>query len=335
MEMIVELTSFYPIVKEHGLSKWWLYKKLRRLSWGLKRGVQADGRSTSCSLVPYEEMMELILRASKKRSIDTIMYRIWTIVFGRRMTHIASKSHGSWQKHYSIQRSKGRITISTPEHLFALRPRAAFFFDNLDDLDSVVSPDNFLLLKNFLLKIRCSAKKYLDRQCKNQVVLTKISDVDYEQFYQLFLDGLLYGENVDIAFRRALSKAPKRSDKGSSKEFLTYEEGGIERYGESLPETAPLKMDYEKLRKKFAERLLLERLEALRARKGGRFSSADEKKACSLAAEDMVILDYVIEGLTDSEIHARLQLKCTRQSLSMRRAKIMDLAKEHFSPLRD
>lgn len=59
----------------------------------------------------------------------------------------------------------------------------------------------------------------------------------------------------------------------------------------------------------------------------------DENAACAHAAEDMAILDFVIEGLTDAEILSKLNLDCTRQALTMRRARILELAKEHFIPL--
>jgi len=127
MDSLVELTFFYPIVHEHGLSKWWIYKQLSKLSYGLKRGVLPSGRCTSSALVPYEEMMHLILCASRKKSIENIIHLAWTVVYGKRMTHIASRSHGNWQRHYAIQRNKGRIAIGTPEDFFELRPRFLFF----------------------------------------------------------------------------------------------------------------------------------------------------------------------------------------------------------------
>ena len=118
MDNLVELTIFYPIVEEHGLSKWWIYKQLCNLSFDIKRGVLSSGHATSSALIPYEEVMHLILCSSKKRSVENIIHRAWTVIYGRRMTHMTSRSYGSWQRHYSIPRSKERIAIGAPKDLF-------------------------------------------------------------------------------------------------------------------------------------------------------------------------------------------------------------------------
>ncbi|MDR1242226.1 MAG: hypothetical protein LBM00_05525 [Deltaproteobacteria bacterium] len=329
----MELTAFYPIVQEHGLSKWWIYKQLSKLSHGLKRGVLPSGRSTASSLVPYEELMHLVLCASKKRSIENIIHLAWTVIYGRRMTHMASRSHGNWQRHYSIQRNKGRIAIGTPEDFFDLRPRFLFFKDNLGELETVMAPKYYAKLVAFLDSAETRARKYIDKMSKSQTVQQKLVSIDYEQFYHLMLDALIYGASEELAFNQALKNAPKRSDKGSSKEFITATEGAIESFAEAgVPvNSSPFKMDFEKLRLGFAEQLLQERMTAMKSRK--RLTHDDENKACALAAEDMAILDFVIDGLTDAEILDKLNLTCTRQALTMRRSHIMDLAKEHFAHL--
>lgn len=336
MVTLVELTTFYPILEEHGLSKWWIYKQLSKLSFGLKRGVLPSGRATSSALIPYEEMMHLILCASKKKSIENIIHMAWTVVYGRRMTHLASRSHGNWQRHYALQRNKGRIAIGVPEDLFALQPRFLFFKDNLDELGAVMAPGHYKKLIDFLNGIEKKAQAFINKQSKSAMIQHRLVNVDYEQFYQLMLDALLYGVSEETAFKQALQKAPKRSDKGSSKEFLTSTEGGIEHFsgGNTRSDQAPFKMDFKKLKRSFAELLLQERISSLKQRKK-RLTKEDENAACSLAAEDMAILDFVIEGLTDAEVVLRLNLSCTRQALSMRRSRIMELAKSHFIPLMD
>ena len=332
----MELTTFYPIVEEHGLSKWWIYKQLRKLSFGYKRGVLPSGRSTSSALIPYDEMMHLVLCASKKKSIENIVHMAWTVVYGRRMTYIASRSHGNWQRHYAIQRNKGRIAIGDPEDLFALQPRFLFFKDNLEELEMVMAPRYYRKLVAFLNEAETKAKQYIGKASKSQAVQQKLVNIDYEQFYQLMLDAMVYGTSEELAFAQALKNTPKRSDKGSSKEFLTVTEGAIENFSEAGAPTnqSPFKMDFEKLRRSFAEQLLQERMTNIKARKK-RLTCDDETRACSLAAEDMAILDFVIDGLTDIEILHKLNLTCTRQALTMRRSRIMDLAKEHFIPLMD
>lgn len=336
MVTLVELTTFYPIVAEHGLSKWWIYKKLSKLSYGLKRGVLSSGRATSSALIPYEEMMHLIWCASKKKSVENIIHMAWSVIYGRRMTHLASRSHGNWQRHYAIQRNKGRIAIATPEDLFALQPRFLFFKDNIEELATIMAPMYHKKLINLLNLIEKNAQKFIASQSKLPAIQQKLVQVDYEQFYQLMLDSMLYGASSETAFTIALSKVPKRSDKGSSKEFLTSNEGGIEHFSgtSTKSEHSPFKMDFEKLKRSFAERLLQERMTSLKQRKK-HLTSKDEHSVCALAAEDMAILDYVIEGLTDAEILTRLNLGCTRQALTMRRTRIMDLAKTHFIPLMD
>lgn len=340
MFSLVELTTFYPVVEEHGLSKWWIYKQLSKLSCCIKRGVLPSGRSTSSSLVPYEELMHLILCASKKRSIENIIHLAWTVIYGRRMTYLASRSHGNWQRHYSVQRKKGRIAIATPEDLFALRPRFMFFADNFDELETVMAPAHFRKIRQYLEDTEAKAKKYIARQSKTAVIQNKLVNIDYEQFYQLMLDAMIYGDSEELAFTEALKHTPKRSDKGSSKEFITSNEGAIEHFAEAgtEPGAGPglslFKMDYEKLKRSFSERLLKERISSVMSRKG-RVTPDDENTACTLAAEDMAILDFVIEGLTDMEILSKLNLSCTRQALTMRRARILELAQEHFISLVD
>ena len=316
----MELTTFYPIVAEHGLSKWWIYKQLRKLSFGIKRGVLPSGHATSSALIPYEDMMHLILCASKKKSVENIIHMAWTVVYGRRMTHMASRSHGSWQRHYSIQRSKGRIAIAEPEDLFALQPRFLFFKDNLAELETVMAPKYYRILVTFLDAAESRAGQCIAKQSKTFAAQRKLVSIDYEQFYQLMLDAMLYGTSEELAFSQALENTPKRSDKGSSREFLTATEGAIENFAEAGAPTAqsPFKMDFEKLRQGFAEQLLQERMATVKARKK-QPTPADEDKARSLAAEDMAILDFVIEGLTDLEILERLNLTCTRQALNIRR----------------
>ncbi len=150
------------------------------------------------------------------------------------------------------------------------------------------------------------------------------------------LDAMIYGASEDTAFIEALKHAPKRSDKGSSKECLTANEGTIENFAESSVDAQDslYKMDFEKLRRSFGELLLRERITVMKPRKD-RPPSDGEEVARALAAEDMAISDCVLEGLTDEEILARLGLTCTRQALCMRRARIMELAKAHFLPLID
>lgn len=336
MFTLVELTTFYPIVEKHGLSKWWIYKQLHKLSFGLKRGVLPSGRSTSSALIPYEEMMHMVLCASKKRSIESIVHLAWTVIYGKRMTHIASRSHGTWQRHYAVQRDKGRIAIADPEDLFALRPRFLFFKDNLDELETVIAPRHFAKLTAYLEETERKAQKFIGRQSKSQAVQNKLVHCDYEEFYQLMLDAMIYGASEEAAFTVALKNTPKRSDKGSSKEFLTATEGAIERFAETGTGShdTSFRMDFEKLRRSFSELLLRERMATMLQRKG-RLTADDEKDACELAAEDMAIMDCVLEGLTDAEILTRLKLTRTRQALNNRRLRIMELAKEHFTPLID
>lgn len=332
----MELTTFYPIVERHGLSKWWIYKQLSKLSYGLKRGVLPSGRSTSSSLVPYEEMMHLILCASKKKSIESIIHLAWTVIYGRRMTHIASRSHGNWQRHYSILRNKGRIAIATPDDFFALRPTFLFFKDNIVELEAVMAPSHYRALLHYLDSTERKAQRYISKLSKSHTIQQKLANLDYEQFYHLMLDGVIYGTSEELAFNQALKDTPKRSDKGSGKEFITSTEGAIENFAEcgASESHVPFKIDFEKLRRSFGELLLKDRLSNIKNKKG-RLTEADEKTACSLAAEDMAILDFVIDGCTDAEIVNRLDLACTRQAMTMRRSRVMDMAKEHFQVMND
>lgn len=186
------------------------------------------------------------------------------------MTYLASRSHGNWQRHYSIQRNKGRIAIATPEDLFALRPRFMFFADNLDELETVMAPAHFRKLRQYLEDTETKAKKYIARQSKSAAIQNKLVNIDYEQFYQLMLDAMIYGDSEELAFTEALKNTPKRSDKGSSKEFITSNEGAIEHFAESGPAPgagpgiSSFKMDYEKLKRSFSEQLLKERINSVR-----------------------------------------------------------------------
>lgn len=192
-------------------------------------------------------------------------------------------------------------------------------------------------IKDFIEGIQRSARAYIAEQSAGKAVRNRITSHNYEEFYQLMLDGLLYGDSPEVAFTRALGQAPKRSDKGSVKEYLTGTDNGIEHFAsnESLADVTPFRMDFKKLRRSFAEFLLKERLLSVKQRKQNRLTEADEKEACAMAAQDMVILEFVLEGLTDAEIHARLDLACTRQTLTSRRNWVMEKAKEHFAPLQE
>lgn len=333
----MELIYFYPVVNEHGLSKWWLYKQLSKLSKGVKRGLRASGKCTASFLVPYEEMMHLIFTASKRKSVETILHQAWTVIYGKRMTYLASRSHGTWQRHYRVPRREGRIAISQPQEFFALRPRFRFFTDNKEDLQAVLSPLYFEKLFLFLETIERDVRKYIQRKSSSRDIQETLSSIDYEQFYELMLDELLYGHDMESAFESALRETPKRSDKGSSKECNTKVEGGIERFGtpQGSSLSASFQMDFKKLRQKFGETLAALRIQAMSDRKKSRLTKEDKKKAACTAEEDLSIFDWVLEGLTDAEILERLGLTCTRQALTMRRSWIMEMAKEHFQHLLD
>ena len=204
------------------------------------------------------------------------------------------------------------------------------------ELERVMAPKHYAKLTDFLDAAEARAKKYITRQSKTHAIQQKLVNLDYEQFYQYMLDAMIYGTSDELAFSQALKAAPWRSDKGSSKEFVTTNEGAIENYAEigAPAHDGQFKMDFEKLRRTFAELLLQERMKNIKLRKG-RLTVEDERKACTIAAEDMAILDLVVEGLTDAEIVDRMEMTCTRQAVTMRRSRIMELAKEHFVCLID
>ena len=170
--------------------------------------------------------------------------------------------------------------------------------DNLDELERVVAPRYYRKLVAFLDDAERKARKFIGKQSKSQAVQNKLAHCDYEEFYHLMLDAMIYGAAEETAFAEALKNAPKRSDKGSSKECLTTNEGAIENFAESSVDAQDslYKMDFEKLRRSFGELLSRERIATMKPRKDCPPSDG-EKMAQALAAEDMASWTVSLRGL--------------------------------------
>ena len=332
MDGFVEIVTFYETVREHGLSKSWLYSQKRNLS-ALYEGVRSGVALPfySC-LVPYEEMMSLILRSSKKPNIQSIISLCWTAVMARRLTYLVTLSKGNWGKHYNVARDKGRIVFTEPHEFFALRPRYQYFKDYAAQMEPVFSPPFHKRLLYYLELTEKSAKKHINVQAYEPRIQNRIFVLNYEEFFNTMLDLLIYGHSMDFAFTKALDNAPKASDAGSAKEMNTSVSGGIEWFvGDYDPHAhATFQYDFKNLTARLKTALYEERMEKFK----GKASTGEEKRQILAHVEqDMEIFELTMEGASDPEILTKMGFSCSRQALTSRRHRILGVAKTVFADL--
>lgn len=332
MDGFVEIVTFYETVREHGLSKSWLYSQKRKLSTlyeGVRSGVALP--FYSC-LVPYEEMMSLILRSSKKPNIQSIISLCWTVAMAKRFTYLVTLSKGNWGRHYNVSRDKGRIVFTEPHDFFALRPRFQFFKDYSAQMEPVFSPSFYKRLLHYLNLTEESAKKHIKVQAYELRTQTRIFALNYEEFFNIMLDLLIYGHSMEYSFSHALDNAPKNSDAGSSKEMNTSVSGGIEWFvGEcDAHAEATFQYDFKKLTARLKTALYQHRMEKLK----GKSSTAEEVHQIQKHVEqDMEIFELAMEGASDPEILEKMGFSFSRQALTSRRHRILDIAKTVFADL--
>lgn len=326
MKVYVEISAFYPLIEEHGLSRWWIYKQWQSIGV-YKWGRACQGRKRH-AFVPKQEMEARILIASKRPGIAPLLAKIWNILVGRRMTHLVSKSHGTWQRHYGLARARCRMVIATPEDLLSLQPRFHFFHDFLDQLEPVISDDNFVKLSNFLQKIERQAKNVISEKSRCYQFRKILTEINYEDFYNNLLDRLLYGQNSEESFSSAVADAALYYDAMSSYEILPDQADTVERIAVSGVETDQIfNIDFNKLKKQFFHALLSERL--LNATK------RNQPRARKQAGLDMAIFLLHLQQATDDEIRQRLHFKGSRQRLTQRRIRVLEKARSAFGELRE
>lgn len=324
-----ELSAFLPLLELHGLSKWWLYKQWHDLSAAYKWARTSNGRKRLC-YVPRGEMEARILIASKRPGIAIIIAKMWNVLVGKRMTHIVSRSHGTWQRHYGTARSRSRVVITTPEDILALQPRFYFFYDFLDLLEPVLAEKDFLRLKKYLDSVQKCTKKIITQKCNSIHVQNKLSELNYEEFYNNLLDKILYGVNQDEAFESALSMSPLCGEHISSFELQPAYSDMVEKAPTSSFESDKIfEMDFSKLKRQFFRALLSERLKNTSAAK------PKQVKARKEAGLDMAIFFLHIQHITDDDICRKLHFKGTRQRLTQRRVRVLEKARSVFSTLRE
>ena len=332
MDGFVEIVTFYETVREHGLSKSWLYSQKRNLT-ALYEGVRSGVALPvySC-LVPYEEMMSLILRSSKKPNIQSIISLCWTVIMARRFTYLVTLSKGNWAKHYSVARDKGRIVFTEPHEFFALRPRFQYFKDYAEHMEPAFSPTFYKRFRRYLELTEESAQKHIKVQAYEPCIQDRIFTLNYEEFYNILLDFLLYGNSMESAFLHALDNAPKSSDAGSTKEMNTSVSGGIEWFvsdGDQHAD-ATFEYDFKNLTARLKMALYEERAEKLK----GKAPGAEEKRqALAHVEQDMEIFELAMEGASDPEILTKMGFSCSRQALTSRRHRILSVAKKVFADL--
>lgn len=332
MNGFVEIMSFYEIVREHGLSKSWLYSQKRNLSAlyeGVRSGVSLP--FYSC-LVPYEEMMSLILRSSKKPNIQSIISLCWTVVMARRFTYLVTLSKGNWGKHYNAARDKGRIVFTEPHEFFALRPRFQYFKDYAAQMEPVFTPPFYKRLLRYLELTEESAKKHINVQTYEPSIQNRIFALNYEEFFNIMLDLLIYGHSMEFAFSNALDNAPKSSDAGSTKEMNTSVSGGIEWFmGDYDPHAdATFQYDFKNLTARMKTALYKEKVGKF---KGKLLSDEEKRQVLAQVEQDMEIFELAMEGASDPEILNKMGFSHSRQALTSRRHRIMAVAKTVFADL--
>ena len=333
MEGFVEIITFYETVREHGLSKSWLYSQKRNLSV-LYEKVRAGAALPfySC-LVPHDEMMSLILRSSKTPNIQSIICLCWTIALAKRFTHLVTLSKGNWSRHYSVPRDKGRIVFTEPHEFFALKPRFQFFRDYTPNMEPVFSGPFHKRFVKYLDLTEDSAKKHIRLQVHEARIQAKIFTLNYEEFFNIMLDSLIYGSTMKTSFQYALENAPKNSDAGSVKEVNTSISGGIEWFSGDHDPQADAAFEYD-LRKLTAlmEKALLD--EKIGKTKGKTLSREEMKETLAQVDQDMEIFELAMEGASDPEILEKMKFSCSRQALTSRRHRILKVAKTVFADLK-
>ena len=300
MTVYVEMSTFYPLLEEHGLSRWWIYKQWQ--SMGTYKWVRDHLGRKRHALVPKQEMEARILIASKRPGIAPILKRLWNVLVGRRMTHLVSKSHGTWQRHYGLARARCRMVITTP--------------------------DDFVRLNNYLKKVERQANKIISEKSHVYKFRKILSEINYEDFYNHLLDNILYGQSVDKSFLSAISDTALYYDTLSSYEIQPDQADTIEKTAVSESETDQIfHIDFQKLKKEFFRSLLDERL--LNA------SKRTQSRARKQAGLDMAIFLLHLQQATDEEIRQRLHFAGSRQRMTQRRLRVLEKARGVFSVLRE
>lgn len=326
MTVYVEMSTFYPLLEEHGLSRWWIYKQWQ--SMGTYKWVRDHLGRKRHALVPKQEMEARILIASKRPGIAPILKRLWNVLVGRRMTHLVSKSHGTWQRHYGLARARCRMVITTPEDLLFMQPRFLFFHDYLEQLEPVISNDDFVRLNNYLKKVERQANKIISEKSHVYKFRKILSEINYEDFYNHLLDNILYGQSVDKSFLSAISDTALYYDTLSSYEIQPDQADTIEKTAVSESEIDQIfHIDFQKLKKEFFRSLLDERL--LNA------SKRTQSRARKQAGLDMAIFLLHLQQATDEEIRQRLHFAGSRQRMTQRRLRVLEKARGVFSVLRE
>ena len=324
-----ELSAFLPLLELHGLSRWWFYKQWKALSC-VYTWMRTSNKGEGLIYVPREEMLARILISSKRKGIAPLLAKIWNVLLGKRMTHIVSKSHGTWHRHYKTVRSRARFVISTPEDILSLQPRFYFFADFLDLMKPVLLSTDFIKLKRYLTKVKISTDKIIAQKSIDIIVQKRMSEINYEEFYSNFLDKILYGEDSDEAFKSALETTPLSGEHISTFEVVPTHSETVENASiDGVEADAIFEMDFNCLKKQLFQALLSERL--LNASP----ENPKQAKARKEAGLDMAIFLLYLQHATDDEIRRRLRFKGTRQRLTQRRARVLEKARTIFSVLRD
>lgn len=330
---LVQIKDFIPLAEEHGLSRAWLYRQLPKLSLCYKKGMRsAPGVPTSSLVVQHDELLNMILSHSRKPSIVPLLTLAWSVPFARRMTHLVLQSKGKWSRHYSTPRDKGRIIVSVPEDLFALNPRYSFYIDYREEIEKVLPNDCIVRMSRFFDTIHKEAADYVNAQLMDTAIAHQIMNVNYEEFFNLILDGLTYGSSKQEAFKKALQNAPRHFDAISSKEVAAE---GIESFsdGELFEAASSFDMDCQKLMEQF-RKALEDRQTAKLLRKVKSPSPEQFAAAKAKAEEEFKIMELYFQGASDAEIIEKLDLGVARQTLAEKRTRINQLAQEIFAPLR-
>jgi hypothetical protein len=167
---------------------------------------------------------------------------------------------------------------------------------------------------------------------QDTVTAHQIMNVNYEEFFNLVLDGITYGSSKQDAFKKALQAAPKHFDTISSKEVAAE---GIEGFsdGEFFETASSFDMDCQKLmeqfRKTLSDRQRAKLLRKVKSPSPEQFAASEAK-----AEEEFKIMELYFQGASDAEIIEKLDLGVARQTLAEKRTRINQLAQEIFAPLR-
>lgn len=307
---------FIPMLKEHGLSRSWLYKIRHEL----------ELRSLTCGdFLPVDIMTMKLATASKSSPhIFRILERGWTMLTAKRMTNlISTSSQGKWAHYFGAYRDRSRILIRDVTDLYALRPRYQFFMELQERLRGTLHDTEYRSLLDVLHDVSRKVKICLQASAQDPQTVMQIMQKNALALFYHMADTILYGKSPEDALLDSLRSCPNDTV-DSPNEDLHMEQ--IELAADesvNVEQEATFNTFLDKQTRELEKKLLLLRL-------AGPTLGSDPEQEVQL---DIAIFRLAVQGFGDADIVRSLKLPVTRQALALRRKRIMLEAQSLFAEL--